>query len=127
MERKAHTFLGWYLFVLLGGVFALVSNFLIEMPYNRWLANHLPIWLGIVNVFVFCVCFVSTALSVRPSVLKTISVVGLVTASIIRVSFTKAPLINAVAILLAVILFVGLKRSKRKRSSIEGTGPTLSV
>jgi hypothetical protein len=93
--------------ILIGALFALVSNFIIEMPYNIWLYNHLPVWLGIMNSLIFGLCFIAVAIPSRPIILNNvIGIIFLMSALILKPSIQVNPSLNSSLIYVSIFCHI---------------------
>jgi TctA family transporter len=108
---------------VLAALFFLACGFFVELPYHKWLAGHLPTWLAIVNVIIFGLCIVAAATSLtRRLYLIAVTAFGVLSMLVLRVSFKKAPLVNGIIVLVAVLLYAVLKKLGARRRATRRTG-----
>jgi len=118
LDRKARSFLFWYIFMMAGG-FLFLASLLIEMPYLKWLDKNIPTWLAIINVIIFALSFIVASMPMRSTKLNYyLGVVFLISALALKSSLKKEPLVNGIIFLISIVLFTISKyyfRTKRHK------------
>jgi hypothetical protein len=101
--------LGWLIFMICGGIFVLLS-FIIEMPYQSWLDEHLPVWLGIIITLIFAICFVILAIPGRTLLLNYfVSTIFLLSVFFLKASLRKDSSIILTIFAASIVIFISLR------------------
>lgn len=109
INLKKHMPFIWVIFILITLVFVYVTAE-IEMPYDKWISENLPVWLAIINYIIFGTCLVVLAIPTRSVRANYIAcTIGLLSALFLKASHPKAPAINSTILFISGILFLLLK------------------
>jgi len=112
MNKDLYKFL-FFIFFLLGSIFGIIT-YIIDMPYNKWLLHKMPAWIAVLNVTVLGFSIIISSYRLRIPYLP--YVVGgcfVLSMSLLKVSFEKAPLINGLIFLFSIFFHLIKTYSKR--------------
>lgn len=118
-DKEARRFIFKSIFLIIAILFIFMSNFLIEMPYHRWLLRNLPVWLAIVDLSVLGTCFILFALPLRQLTFDYALGVAILSAIFLKPSFIKAPTASKIIFYVLVFLYLPISYYFRR---MEKTG-----
>lgn|GEM_PF-3848222 len=106
----------WALFLLSAVAYFFITA-KIEMPYDKWLGEHLPVWIAVLIHILLGVCFVILAIPTRSVRLNYIvGSIAAVSIIFLKASHAKAPFLNSGIILVAATFFIMIKLFYRNRT-----------
>ena len=112
-ETKAFVF--WLITFISAWIFIFLTWKTEKFHYPKFLFENFSIWVALINSLIFGFCFVFLPVVERPIINNILSILFLLSALTLRLSFEKAPNVTSIIWILSLLLFALKSYYKRKK------------